>query len=171
MRRLFVGLMADTSVQRRLLRHQNTWRWPPGVRLTPAAKFHLTLQFLGQMEAPAEDQLVAELSRIEFQPFELVLETAGSFHGCIAWLAPQRSAEISNLHQAVTSAARAAGIEANEEWTPHVTMARKADGAEPPSSVAPISWAVSAFSLVWSNDKGYEEIARWQRTGPVLPLQ
>lgn len=159
--------MADTSVQRALLRYQNTWTWPAAVRLTPAAKLHLTLQFLGLVDAEAEARLLEELATIDVRPFDLVLSMPGTFHGGIAWLGPEQSASLAQLHQQVTAAVQRAGLEANEEWSPHVTLARRAKDAVPPVSTAPVTWSVNAISLVWSIDSSYREVATWPF---LLPL-
>lgn len=156
--------MADTNVQRQLLDHQNTWTWPLGVRLTPAVNFHLTLQFLGLVDAGAEARLVTELDQLSTEPFDLELIAPGTFDGGIAWLGPRRSKCLWRLHQQVTIAVRRAGLVAPEEWTPHVTLARRATHATPPVSTAPISWQVKAFSLLWSTEGTYRELASWPTT-------
>lgn len=166
-RRLFIGLMADTGVQRALLRHQLTWSWPAGARLTPAAKMHLTLQFLGLVDEDMVEKFQNAFAAIRFQPFDLVLCRNGTFADNIAWVAPERSPSLVDLHQMVTSATREVGIVANEEWTPHVTLARRAAGALQPAVSPAINWLVREVGLVLSEGGSYRQILSSPARAPV----
>lgn len=166
-KRVFIGLMADTGVQRALLRHQLSWSWPAGARLTPAAKMHLTLQFLGLVDEDEVEKLKYAVAAIRFQPFDLVLCRNGTFADNIAWVAPERSPSLVDLHQLVTSATREVGILANEEWTPHVTLARRSAGALQPAVNPAITWMVREVGLVLSERGTYRQISSSPAAAPV----
>ena len=95
-----------------------------------ADQVHLTLAFLGSVASEAEEKLRANLGAIQFTSFFLPLRGLGRLSG-------DRPAEgdldrrgaghphLFQLHQRVTDAALAAGIEADlGSWRPHITLAR-----------------------------------------------
>ena len=102
----------------------------PGVRWLAADQVHLTLAFLGNVAAAAEEKLCALLRAIQFTSFFLPLHGVGSFPARgrpkIIWIGVGHGRpHLFQLHKRVTDAALAAGIEADfRPWRPHVTLAR-----------------------------------------------
>lgn len=125
--RLFVSLELPASVAQLLVRLNPGL---PGVRWVAAEQLHLTLAFLGQVAAEAEEKLRTSLSAIKFSRFFLPLKGLGTFPAKgrpkVVWLGVgQGHPHLFQLHKRVADAALAAGIEPDlRPWQPHFTLAR-----------------------------------------------
>ena len=167
MKRLFIGLMPGFALQRRLSDHQSRWIWPAQARVTPPEKLHLTLHFLGQVEPAVEAQLIDALATVRHDAFTVTLVAHGRFTtGGVAWVAPAASPHLASLHEATGSAVRSVGLRTSPEWTPHVTLARRAGNFSFPQQSEPLLWHVDRFALVWSTEGQYVEISDWQLHDP-----
>jgi 2'-5' RNA ligase len=94
---------------------------------------------------------------------ELVLDQAKAWPGGMAVLqAGAVPPAFAQLHGELAARLAAAGLPVEARpWRPHVTLARKAFGARPPASFAPLRWqAGPAFALVRSlpGGRGYETL-------------
>jgi RNA 2',3'-cyclic 3'-phosphodiesterase len=124
---LFVSLELPPTVAQLLVRLNPQI---PGVRWLGAEQIHLTLAFLGNVEAEAADKLGGQLSGIHFNAFFLPLREIGTFPGRgrpkVVWVGVGRGhPHLFQLHKRVTDAALAAGIEPDlRRWHPHLTLAR-----------------------------------------------
>jgi len=163
-RRLFLGLMADEPVRQALVKHMRLWSWPASARLVSPDRLHLTLHFLGQVQAGDEQALLEALPAVAMEPLDLVLDTPHAFGGSIAVLLARPDDRLVALHRRFAPALQRIGQELPEIWTPHVTLARKAQGARRPANPPPIAWRVREFALVWSKltqPTGYHVLARY----------
>ena len=90
--RLFLALWPDPPVRRALDELART-RLPPGLgRPVPAANLHLTLLFLGAVEAAARSSLEAACASIAMRPVSLELDHLGCWpRARVAWTAPTRT--------------------------------------------------------------------------------
>jgi len=149
--RLFVGLWPDASVREAIIAQRRAWVWPPGVALTPPERLHLTLQFLGAVARERVAALVQGLD-VSFEPFELQLVLSEVWSGGIAVLRPTTTpAPMRSLHVRLGAALRALEQPAARDGLqPHVTLARRAAGAVPPSDMATIRWPVGGYVLIES---------------------
>ena len=101
-----------------------------GVRWLKLEQLHLTLAFLGNVEARAEAELRTRLSAIQFHSFFLPLQGVGTFPGRgfpkVLWLGVgQGHPHLFQLHKKVTDAALGAGLQPDlRPWHPHITLAR-----------------------------------------------
>ncbi|MFD2238696.1 RNA 2',3'-cyclic phosphodiesterase [Aureimonas populi] len=90
--------------------------------------YHLTLRFIGDVEARVADEIVAALDRIERAPFDIALQGLGAFgskkpHSIYASVAPSPALE--RLQNEVDRAVRRVGLPADaRKFVPHVTLAR-----------------------------------------------
>ncbi len=114
-----------------------------GFRILPAIGLHLTLAFYGALSQAEIERLKLSLDAsfgrnpALLRPLELELGPAGSFPATgaarVLWLGardPEPSA-LSRLARTAREAAAGAGIshaEAEREFTPHITLARRARG-------------------------------------------
>lgn len=160
-RRLFIGLMVDPRVRMELAAYQAQWQWPAGARITPPANFHLTLHFLGNVEAETEMLLQQALAGVRLQPLRLSLDRPGQFPKGIAFIQPAANAELDELHRSLAHAITVAGLAVDAQWQPHVTLARKAVGALAPAEPVSLQWNVAQFALAWSHDGRYEQLGTW----------
>jgi RNA 2',3'-cyclic 3'-phosphodiesterase len=151
-KRLFLALMPDASVLSALRDHVGSWHWPAGSRLTPAAQLHITLHFLGQVDAARQAVLQAALAQTRrFAPITLVLDTPQCWSRGLAVLLPAEHAALHALHERLAGTLKAVGFASERgPWSPHVTLARRAGGAAPPVARTAIEWRVVSFALVWS---------------------
>ena len=163
--RLFVAVWPDAPVRDALADWRRAWAWPSGAAMVPPGRLHLTLHFLGNVAAPKLASLAAAL-RVPFEPFELHFGHAEVWPGGTAVLRPDATPPaLLELHGRL-----AAGLAAldrpvdSRPYKPHVTLARRADGAAPPPARPQFSWRADAgFVLVRSlpDRGGYEVLERF----------
>jgi 2'-5' RNA ligase len=126
-KRLFVGLELPSSSKIALLAldpHLTGLRW------LSAEQLHLTLSFLGDVEASAEDRLREALREVRIPPFFLPLRGVGLFNSrgrpSVVWAGVGNGhPHLFALHRQVQHAVLHAGLEADlKPFHPHVTLAR-----------------------------------------------
>ena len=149
-RRLFIGLLPARDVQVQVHRHAAAWDWPPAARPTRFGRYHLTLNFLGEVALAPEQRLRAALRQIAMEPLELVLDHAMLWRQGVAVLRPGQHPGLHDLWERIADCVRQAGLVATASFTPHLTLARDAYGAVPPGAAPAIHWPVREFVLVWS---------------------
>lgn len=150
-RRLFIGIIPDAPVRRAILDWRARWSWPRGTALSAPAHVHLTLFFLGDTDEARIPALAHALSGVAIDPFTLRLGQPEAWHHGLTVLRPQPSEPLAALHRRMGLALQAGGLAADvQRWTPHITLARKASGAQPPAEPLDIAWPVRGFALVWS---------------------
>jgi RNA 2',3'-cyclic 3'-phosphodiesterase len=119
-------------------------------RVTPAAKIHLTLAFLG---AVAPEKAIAAARRVRASPHTLPVENAQYWkHNKIVWAGPRETpprlkALVEALHLQLY---RAEYILERRPFAAHVTLLR---GGPPPRELPPlprVEWPVGEFTLVRS---------------------
>lgn len=142
------------------------WAKPLEGRVTPAAKIHLTLAFLG---AVSPEKAIGAARRVHGRPHVLPIEKTGYWsHNKIVWAGPRTTpaalaAMVESLHLELY---RAQYILERRPYAAHVTLARGA--GPPPREPAPlpkVEWPVAEFTLVRSTNspKGsiYEVLERF----------
>lgn len=130
MPRIFTGLEipADVGQSLSLLRGGL-----PGARWIDPENYHVTLRFVGDVDAPIAREIASVLHRVNRESFDLRLDGISSFGGrkprsLVATVAPSTSllelqAEHERLMQRV-------GLEPEgRKYTPHVTLARLRDAS------------------------------------------
>jgi 2'-5' RNA ligase len=163
--RLFLALWPPSEVLDAALRHAAQWSWPRGTRRVRPDKVHMTLHFLGAVPRDHIDALVDALA-VPFAPCDLRLDEGAVWPGGIAVLGcravplalPQLHAQ---LGEALLRRGRAPE---RRPWRAHLTLARQAQGAVPPSGHADIVWPVRGYVLVESDLRPptqYRVIASW----------
>ena len=164
LRRLFIGLMPDEGVRAALAAQQQLWHWGRG-RLTSAARLHLTLHFIGEIDATREAALRQALTGVEVDPFNLVLRTTEVWSGRTAVLRADDHSALSDLHASLAARMLQAGLAPRRDaFAPHVTLARDAPNAVPPDRFPPIAWPVRDCALIWSHDGRYDIVERYSGT-------
>ena len=137
----------------------------------PPENLHLTLLFLGQVEAAHLDALLEMAAAPSAAAFDLILDRFGQFNrksDRMLWLGPSRPpAELMALREALCQACVPLGLRTpTETFRPHVTLSRKADPAPrlPAHPEPGIAWPVRHFELVESHrlphGVRYETLAR-----------
>lgn len=154
-----------------------------GLRWIPRDQWHLTMAFHGEVAdnlVPGYLEALA-LSVEAMSPFEIQLESAGSFGSRVLWVGVDGAVDsLRVLGSAVQESAVAAGlrIDPHAGQRPHLTVARTApnrrDGAEPLDRwVAALAdyrgprWAVRAVRLIASELGGTSGGPRHQEVAMV----
>lgn len=130
---------------------------------------HLTLCFLGDLDAQQSAALCAQLDAIEYPAFELQLQTPGYFkQPRIAWLglktsAPALAQFVMRLNTAVCRVLP--DFRAPNNFIAHVSLLRNASTATPDELPELINWPVKDFVLVESVNRSdaveYRVLQRW----------
>jgi len=129
-KRLFVAIDLPESVRQVLVGLNPDLR---GVRWLTPEQMHLTLSFLGNVEASAEERLRDRLVAIRWSAFFLPIVGVGVFPSKgrpnIIWIGVGAGhPHLFQLHKRIQDAALAAGLESDlRPWHPHITLARCRD--------------------------------------------
>lgn len=126
MLRLFTGITLPLLLRQRLTLLQGGI---DGARWTERENFHITLNFIGEVDEATAEDVHHILSGIRMEPFKLELKGTGAFaHGkevSVLWIGVQHSEELFRLREKLDRAFQKGGIPYdNRKYTPHVTIAR-----------------------------------------------
>ena len=151
--RLFFALWPPDATRRELGRWARALHESCTGRRMATENLHVTLAFLGQVEAWRLDAISASASRVRPRQFTLRLDEPGYWpHNHIAWLgASEPPRELADM----TGELRAALAEARVAFDPkpfvaHVTLVRNARPPREWPTLLPVDWAVNGFSLIAS---------------------
>ena len=148
--RLFVALWPDASLRAQLAGFRAAWQWPAGVRPVAGENLHVTLHFIGSFARERIGALVRRLGSIATPALDLRADGVAIWRGGIAVLLLRGDAATTALHADIGSAVREFGIAPDPRpFAPHVTLARRATGAQPPGD-ADLEWRASGFVLAES---------------------
>ena len=169
MARMFFALWPDAGTRDRLARVGRR----AGIdedRLVPHRNLHITLAFLGNVGATAQEALQEGAGDVSAGRFTLDITRSGWWRRSgPAWVGPARvPRELKRLHSELSSLAYACGLAVDSRpYRPHVTLARKLK-AMPRVEFEPIRWEVREFCLVESRTlpegPEYRIIRRWPLT-------
>jgi 2'-5' RNA ligase len=166
MARLFFALWPPARARAGLERLAAGVALVSGGKAVEAAKIHLTLAFLGEVDearAAAAGEVAATLRA---RPFVLRLDRVGSFRRSrVAWAgASELPVELLALQSALDRGLRGNGFELEERpFRPHITLARKTRERVPQASIETIDYACDALALV-ASDLGrgeYRTLESW----------
>ncbi len=158
--RVFFALWPDPAVARALLARARDWHHRLGGRLTRLDTVHLTLVFVGDVEAGLIPRLIDTARSVSASSFDLELDRMGLWrHNRIVHAAPGRvppalESLVAGLEQALTEAG--VGFD-RRPYRPHVTLVRKAGLPDGTPAMAPeacrpsLHWPVAAYRLVRSH--------------------
>lgn len=160
--RLFLALWPDADTRRAIADWQMQWAWPPAARLVSPQQLHLTMHFIGQVDAQQLPLLKQGLA-VAFEPFELELGHAEQWSGGLALLRPERPPKaMLALHGRMADALLALGLKIDSRpFSPHLTLARRVQGALPPTERLVCVWPVAGYALVQSL-QGYQPLQHYR---------
>ena len=153
MARLFFALWPDAGARARLEPLAVELAAAAGGKPVPIAKVHLTLAFLGEVDAERVAAAVEAARGVRRTRFAFALDRAGSFRGArVAWAGCAAVPEaLAALAASLGERLAAAGFALEDRpYAPHATLARRIARAVPAAPIAPIAWPVDGFSLVRS---------------------
>lgn len=162
--RLFVALPIPAHITELLAKWMQTYKEELSFRKwTNPQDYHITLQFLGDVEREAVEALQAALRGIKAESIPLSLHGAGIFGQPkaprVLWAAVAgQLAELTALHKAVVQATSALGFVPEERpYSPHITLARRFSGSSEMKrellELAPLgeTWEADRFVLMKTN--------------------
>lgn len=163
--RLFLALWPDDHIRTGVTQWQQAWSWPSHAALVQPQRLHLTLHFLGDVPADRLVGLKGDL-RVPFEPLALDLGQGEVWPRGVAVLRPDNvPTGLARLHGALADALVAAGLPVDARaYRPHVTLARRATGAEAPPEGLGLCWrARQGYVLARSlpGGAGYEVLERF----------
>jgi RNA 2',3'-cyclic 3'-phosphodiesterase len=129
-KRLFIGLELPPSCKSSMAEIDPGLH---GLRWLAPEQIHLTLSFLGNVDAADEGRLVEELRGVHVPRFFLPLQGVGVFNArgrpSVVWVGVGRGhPHLFALHQHIQSAVLRSGFEPDlKSFHPHVTVARARD--------------------------------------------
>ena len=132
MPRLFVALRPPPAIRDRLL---DLMIGVDGARWQDEEQLHLTLRFVGEIDARAADDLAAALGQVH-APVPIVrLAGTGRFEKRgrtnALWAGVQPHAQLAALHRKVDAACVRAGLPPEgRAYLPHITVARAGSGTD-----------------------------------------
>jgi len=166
-KRLFFALWPDESIRAQLL-SVGTPLHIVGGRWVADNNLHLTLVFLGNVDARRQDCARQAASGIKGQRFDLVFDMLGYWrHSNTLWLGPSRTPTellflIDTLHANLVPCGFTPEAHA---YRPHITLARKLHKNLAGTTIAPIHWPIDRFVLVASSQEQggvrYEILKSW----------
>jgi len=171
--RVFFGLELDTSTTLALA----DWRdrqFSGAGRPVPAANFHITLAFIGELPEPALERLCLAvdewLARSTAQGAQFALDHTGYWHKPgIYWLGPLAWPEqLSRLAVKLRGLATSVGGKLDRNpFQPHVTLFRRCSTAPPaPAAIPSLTVTYSHFSLFESRQGkqgvSYHPLQDWE---------
>jgi RNA 2',3'-cyclic 3'-phosphodiesterase len=163
-KRLFFALWPDPVLKARIaFAARLTARTGSGKRVRDE-HLHLTVLFLGAVDAKAEARLVQAAAALKAAAFELVLDRVGCFfRSRVVWVGPSHApAPLADLRRQLEGVARQAGVAFDAKaLVPHVTCYRDARQALEPAPIEPLHWPVRSFALVHSVGGQYHVVSQW----------
>ncbi|MCM2326342.1 MAG: RNA 2',3'-cyclic phosphodiesterase [Lysobacter sp.] len=166
MARLFFALWPDAAARAALGRLAAEVSSRTGGRPVAAAKLHLTLVFLGEVDPARIPALASAAQGVAAEAFDLALDRLGAFaRARVAWAGCERPPEKLLAMQAqLERRVRDAGFAPDDRpYAAHLTLARRARAPLAPERVDPVTWRVATFALVESvpGEGTYRTLAEW----------
>lgn len=165
--RLFFALWPDEAVREQLRAAQDAMPRRGG-RPVHVEDVHVTLAFLGQVEAERRACMEAAAGRVRGAPFDLVIDRQGYWpRPRVAWCAPSAIPDpLRELVQGLNGALRPCGFEPERRpYSPHVTLFRDSRAVPEGALARPVRWPCRDFVLVATSPvpggPRYQVLARW----------
>lgn len=169
--RVFVGVRPSVEAAAALAEIADDWPIPG--RVVPVENWHVTLRFIGGMDAVAVDRLLAELDQADLGgAFDLVLGGPGAFpkpsKATVLWLGFARGGDrLVELAETVDGAVAGIGLGHEERpFVPHLTLAR----IRPPEDVRPFLDAIDVPPIRMTVDRVTVFSSITASAGPVYEV-
>lgn len=138
-------------------------------RLTPPARLHVSLFFLGGLPQEAVQASRAAATDLQMTPFEVSFDRSVSFRGApggrpFVLAGDDGVRQLLAFQQTLGAALSKTGLKrrARAGFMPHMTLLYDRLIADE-HPIEPISWVVNDFVLIHSNN-GHSRLARWPLT-------
>jgi 2'-5' RNA ligase len=125
MHRLFAAIRPPEEIRDLLIDAMDD---SPELRWVGDEQLHLTLRFVGEVERPVADDLIAALHRVRGERFSLRLKDVGRFdqrRGGALWAGVEPKREVGALAAKIERICQEIGLEPERRaFHPHITLAR-----------------------------------------------
>jgi RNA 2',3'-cyclic 3'-phosphodiesterase len=126
MHRLFVAARPPAPIREQLL---DLMEGVPGARWQDDEQLHITLRFIGEVDARVADDVAGALGTVRHPSFEIALEGIGKFgsRGRVnaAWAGVRPHDQLARLHRKIDHALIRTGLAPERRaYLPHITLAR-----------------------------------------------
>jgi 2'-5' RNA ligase len=170
MERLFFAIWPDAASAAKLEEVARELALEAGGRPMRAARIHLTIAFLGSVEADRAAAARAAGEAVRAPACDFVVDRVGSFRGArVAWAGcGEPPPGLVRLHEALAGQLDARGFALEERgFAPHATLVRGIRRPVERSAIDAIGWRARALTLVRSElGKGeYRVLAGWPLEG------
>lgn len=164
--RLFLALLPDEQAKAALAIHRDRWQWPAHPVLYAPQDWHVTLHFIGAVPRLRLGELRAGLNA-SLTPFELRLGLPELWSHGLAVLCPEVApAALRQLYADLGQALLGLGLRTDARpYRPHLTLARHATQALPPSARSQVAWRVQTYALMASTGQAAQRYEVLQRYG------
>ncbi|NEX21774.1 RNA 2',3'-cyclic phosphodiesterase [Thiorhodococcus mannitoliphagus] len=125
---------------------------PPAARAVHPADLHLTLVFLGELDAARLSCAEAVAAAVFAPPFQLEIDRIGQFaRARVLWCGPSRTPEVlAALVRGLQSGLERCGIPFDRRpYRPHLTLARKVSNHEGHALSGTVAWSVRELVLAY----------------------
>jgi RNA 2',3'-cyclic 3'-phosphodiesterase len=167
-KRLFFALWPEPALQQAFFDTGKTLFNLCGGRRTRRENIHLTLAFLGAVEADRVNRVIAVADQLQAPCFDLLFDRLGWWRqNQVAWAScSEVPRALSTLVKTLQSALMQEGFKFDDRrFVPHVTLLRKAQCRASVLESASIFWSVQQFVLVSSTlhqgGPHYTIVKRW----------
>ncbi len=132
--RLFVAIDLDPAIRERLaLFLEGVRQFAPEVRWARPEAMHVTLKFIGEMDAARLEDVRSALTQVQGEATEIRFRGAGFFPTAksarVFWVGVEADARLALLARAVEDALEPLGVEREQRaFSPHLTLARTGSG-------------------------------------------
>ena len=167
--RLFFALWPNDEVRQLIRRHCKDLLRHSGGRPVALENLHITLAFLGSVDAVQRQCVEKVAEAVTLPPFTLQLDQVGFWsRPRVLWLGAHETAETPiELAKQLAKGCRDCGLSLDRRpFKAHLTLKRKVHQAPPTMEVKPVMWPVEGFALVRSHTlpEGvqYQVVREWQ---------
>lgn len=163
--KLFLALWPGDAVRDSLVKWRDGWEWPSGATPVRSDLLHMTLHFIGPVDAGRVDELASALA-MPLSPFEMFFGRSSVWQNGVAVLEPDEiPMGLARLHAGLGDALAACGVLPEQrDYRPHVTLARRAANATHGQDGPRICWRAGGYALMSSTpgpDGGYTVVRRY----------
>ena len=127
--RLFVAIDFPPSIDDQLV---GLCGGVPGASWVDYGQFHMTLNFIGEVDGIMQDDIIVGLREIQYPSFQIRLKGIGFFpprkDPKVLWVGVEAGEELTQLHKKIGNQLSRFNLSVeNRKFTPHVTLARLKD--------------------------------------------
>lgn len=132
--RLFVALDIDPAIRERIaLFLEGVRQFAPGVRWVRPEALHLTLKFIGEIDAARLEDVRSALAQVQGEATEIHFRKTGFFPTAksarVFWVGVEADTRLASLAHAMEDAIERLGVEREQRaFSAHLTLARTGSG-------------------------------------------